>query len=133
MKIKKREGITPDLTPLIDVVFILLIFFIVTSVFKKEQLALVLNLPSSKADKLTIKPKEVSIELSVDKLAIFGKEVSFEQLSEALKTIKDKKRYVVLRIDEDVRYEKIVKLLDALQAENLNNLSLITNKNKDER
>ncbi|OPX26470.1 MAG: biopolymer transporter ExbD, partial [Campylobacteraceae bacterium 4484_166] len=57
----------------------------------------------------------------------------FEQLSEALKTIKDKKRYVVLRIDEDVRYEKIVKLLDALQAENLNNLSLITNKNKDER
>ncbi len=133
MKIKKREGITPDLTPLIDVVFILLIFFIVTSVFKKEQLALVLNLPSSKADKLTIKPKEVSVELSVDKLAIFGKEVSFEQLSEALKTIKDKKRYVVLRIDEDVRYEKIVKLLDALQAENLNNLSLITNKNKDER
>ena len=44
---KRREPLTPDLTPLIDVVFILLIFFIVSSVFKKEELALMLSLPVS--------------------------------------------------------------------------------------
>lgn len=33
---KRRETIAPDLTPMIDVVFILLIFFIVSSVFKKR-------------------------------------------------------------------------------------------------
>jgi biopolymer transport protein ExbD len=33
---KRREHLGLDLTPIIDVVFILLIFFIVTSVFKKE-------------------------------------------------------------------------------------------------
>ena len=32
--------LVPDLTPLIDVVFILLIFFIVSSVIKKEELVL---------------------------------------------------------------------------------------------
>ena len=33
---KRRESLGLDLTPVIDVVFILLIFFIVTSVFKKD-------------------------------------------------------------------------------------------------
>ena len=34
---KRRESLGLDLTPVIDVIFILLIFFIVTSVFKKEE------------------------------------------------------------------------------------------------
>ncbi len=128
MKLKKRESIVPDLTPLIDVVFILLIFFIVTSVFKKEQLALVLNLPASQATKLQVEPKDVSIELSTNALAIFGKKIVFDDLAKNLKTIKDKKQNIILRIDEDVSYKDIVKVLDNLQKQNLNNLSLVTNK-----
>ena len=59
---KKREILTPDITPLIDVVFILLIFFIVSSVFKKDELALVLNLPTSSAQEIELKQKELIIE-----------------------------------------------------------------------
>jgi len=33
---KRREYISPDITPLIDIVFLLLIFFLVSSVFKKR-------------------------------------------------------------------------------------------------
>ena len=51
---KRRESLGLDLTPVIDVVFILLIFFIVTSVFKKDELALVLDLPSSNAKQIEI-------------------------------------------------------------------------------
>ncbi|MFV7791617.1 ExbD/TolR family protein, partial [Aliarcobacter lanthieri] len=47
---KRREPLGLVLTPVIDVVFILLIFFIVTSVIKKEQLALMLDLPASNAE-----------------------------------------------------------------------------------
>jgi len=43
----RREQLSMDLTPLIDVVFLLLIFFLVTSVFKKDELALLLKLPKS--------------------------------------------------------------------------------------
>jgi len=46
---KRREHIAPDLTPLIDVVFLILIFFMVSSTFKKEELALLLTLPMPKA------------------------------------------------------------------------------------
>ena len=128
MRRKPRETIAPDITPLIDVVFILLIFFIVSSVFKKEELALVLNLPSSKAQELEVEPKEISLEISKDKLAIYGKEVSIEELDLKLAEIKDKKKNIIVRIDKDVIYEKIVKVLDNLQKYELNNLSLVTKK-----
>ena len=128
MRRKPRETIAPDITPLIDVVFILLIFFIVSSVFKKEELALVLNLPSSTAQELEVEPKEISLEISKDKLAIYGKEVSIDELDLKLAEIKDKKKNIIVRIDKDVIYERIVKVLDNLQKYELNNLSLVTKK-----
>ncbi len=124
----KRETITPDLTPLIDVVFILLIFFIVSSVFKKEELALVLDLPSSQAQALEIKEKEIFIELSSDKLALFGEEISLEDFDKQLSKIDNKKRTIIVRIDKNVEYQRVVKILDTLQKYDLNNLSLVTKK-----
>ena len=84
---KRREHLGLDLTPIIDVVFILLIFFIVTSVFKKEELALMLDLPSSNAKSMQVKSEQIFIELGVDKMAIRGIEVSFSSLEDNLKSI----------------------------------------------
>ena len=102
---KRREHLGLDLTPIIDVVFILLIFFLVTSVFKKEELALMLDLPSSNAKEMQIKQEQIFIELSVNKLAIKGIEVSFESLEDNLKAIKNKDDSVIVRIDKKVPYE----------------------------
>lgn len=123
---KRREKLNTDLTPLIDVIFILLIFFIVTSVFKKEELALILDLPSSNAKESQIEQKEITIELSEAKLAYKGKEVNINDLNLALKAIRDKTKPIILRIDKNVKYERVVKILDLLQAHQLNNLALIT-------
>ncbi|ADG92737.1 Biopolymer transport protein ExbD/TolR [Arcobacter nitrofigilis DSM 7299] len=123
---KKREILTPDITPLIDVVFILLIFFIVSSVFKKDELALVLNLPTSSAKEIELKQKEVIIELDKNKLAIYGKEVSISNLEEEISKIKDKKRNIIFRIDKEVKYERVVEILDLLQKHELFNISLLT-------
>lgn len=127
---KRREALVPDMTPLIDVVFILLIFFIVTSVFKKEELALLLNLPDSQAQTLEVEKEQITIELSKEKLALKGKEVTLDVLEEELKQITDKKRAVIVRIDEEVVYKKIVGVLDLLQKYELNNLALVTKKEK---
>ena len=127
---KKREILTPDITPLIDVVFILLIFFIVSSVFKKDELALVLNLPTSSAQEIELKQKEIIIELNDEKLAIYGNETSFEILEEEIIKIEDKEKNIIFRIDKDVKYEKIVKVLEILQKHQLFNISLITDTKK---
>jgi len=125
---KKREIITPDITPLIDVVFILLIFFIVSSVFKKDELALVLNLPTSSAQEIELKQKEKIIELNDEKLAIYGNETTFEIFEEEITKIEDKERNIIFKIDKDVKYEKIVKVLEVIQKHQLFNISLITDK-----
>ena len=127
---KRREHLGLDLTPIIDVVFILLIFFIVTSVFKKEELALMLELPSSNAKSMQVKQEQIFIELSVDKMAIRGIEVSFSSLEDNLKSIKNKDEHVIVRMDKKVPYEKVVKVLDLLQKYSLNNLALVTNEEK---
>ena len=123
---KRREPLGIDLTPIIDVVFILLIFFIVTSVFKKEELALILDLPESGAKALQIDSDQIFIELNENKIAMTGIEVNFKSFEENLKQIKNNKKPVIVRIDKNTRYERVTKVLDLLQKYNLNNLALVT-------
>lgn len=123
---KRRESLGVDLTPIIDVVFILLIFFIVTSVFKKDELALILNLPDSNAKSLEVDKKEISIELNPKDVALGGRKLSFSNLDLELSTVTDKKKSIIVRIDKEVKYQRVVKLLDILQKHNLTNLALVT-------
>jgi len=127
---KRRETLGIDLTPIIDLVFILLIFFIVTSVFKKDELALILDLPEAEAKASEIKDDQIFIELNENKLAIKGIEVSFASLEDNLKEIKNKKKAVIVRIDKSTKYERVIKVLDLLQKYELNNLALVTNEAK---
>jgi len=124
---KRRESLPIDLTPLIDVVFILLIFFIVTSVFKKDELALLLDLPSSHAKEVQIDEKQIGIELSVADIAYKGQKISLKKLELEFEDIDDKEQSIIFRIDKEVKYERVVKILDLLQKHNLKNLALVTN------
>lgn len=129
MKKRSREILSPDITPLIDVVFLLLIFFMVSTVFKKEELALLLNLPKTEqGESVAQQVEQVIIELSENELAYNGKALTLTELEEEIKLIDDKSRPVDLRIDKNVRYEKIVEVLDKLKLYQLTNLSLITEK-----
>ncbi len=122
----RREHLVPELTPLIDVVFLLLIFFMVSSVFKKEELALLLNLPKAESGKSEKAAKSnITIELSADKLAYENKEIKVDELEDYVTKL-EKKTLINLRIDGEVKYDRLVKVLDLLQKNKLENLSLIT-------
>ena len=125
---QRREAIAMDLTPLIDMVFLLLVFFLVTSTFKKDELALLLKLPKTEqgagSDK---KLDQLTIELSNDDVAVDGKKSSMEQLPSTLQGAK-KESLINLRVDGDVKYQRLVKVLDLLQMNKLENINLITDK-----
>ena len=55
---KRRVGIKIDMTPMVDVAFLLLIFFMVTTVFRTPQ-ALEINLPPDKNAKVNVNENEV--------------------------------------------------------------------------
>lgn len=127
---KRREPLTPDLTALIDVVFILLIFFIVSSVFKKEELALQLALPTSTSSKLEVEVKQINIELSINDIAFGGAKVDFKSLENSLQKVTKKDKPIIVRIDKNVPYERVIKILNLLQKYSLNNLALVTSSDK---
>lgn len=126
----RRESIAMDLTPLIDIVFLLLIFFLVTSSFKKEELALLLKLPQTEEGTSEAKKiDQLTIELTDNDVAINGKKSTMDDLPALFEKAK-KETLINLRVDGDVKYTRLVKVLDLLQANKLENISLITDKEK---
>ena len=124
----RREAIAMDLTPLIDMVFLLLVFFLVTSTFKKDELALLLKLPKTEQGAGSEKKiDQLTIELSNEDVAVNGKKSSMEELPSTLQGTK-KDALINLRVDGDVKYQRLVKVLDMLQVNKLENISLITDK-----
>jgi biopolymer transport protein ExbD len=112
------------MTPLIDVVFLILIFFLVSTTFKKEE-ALSLTLPKANSAKESVEKKDINLELTKDKVAMDGKITDFEKLEKLLSKIDDKKRAVNIKIDREVKYERVVKLFDLLSRYGLVNILLI--------
>jgi biopolymer transport protein ExbD len=126
----KRESLAMDLTPLIDMVFLLLVFFLVTSTFKKDELALLLKLPKTEQGAGSEKKIDhLTIELSNEDVAVNGKKSSIEDLPKTFEQTQ-KETLINLRVDGNVRYERLVKVLDLLQVSKLENISLITNKER---
>ena len=125
---QRRESLSMDLTPLIDMVFLLLVFVLVTSTFKKDELALLLKLPKTEEGGGSQKKiDQLTIELSDNEIAVNGKKSSLEDLSGIFEKT-EKESLVNLRVDGEVKYTRLVKVLDLLQANKLENISLITDK-----
>ena len=83
MKFRKEEEETFnfDLTPMIDVVFLLLIFFMVSTAFVDFSHKMDIMLPSSKSSEINETPQEVTIEMTLKKEIIMnGKSLNLVEL-----------------------------------------------------
>ena len=127
---KKREQLSLDLTPLIDVVFILIIFFLVTSSFKQKEFALNLTLPAANAKQIEIEKKQLHIEVNEENLSYMGEKITFLGLQIKLEKITNQKLPIIVKIDKKVRYDRVIEVLDLLQLNNLNNIALQTTNDK---
>ena len=124
---RSRQEVSTDITPLIDVVFLLLIFFMTSTVFKKSELALLLSLPKTECgESASAENKPMIIEINKDETALDGKTLSAEELDQKLSQVTNKEAAIDLRVDKEVQYQRLVKILDLLKKYNLSNLSLIT-------
>ncbi len=112
---KKSTRILIDISPLIDVVFILLLFFAVSTTFK-EEVGLPLTLPSSKVKTTKIKQKNVTIYITKDGAYYIGKRYikDNELLGEIKKELAvSEKKEVVIKADRKANYERVYKAMDA--------------------
>lgn len=135
-KFHKRE-ITINLTPLIDVVFLLLIFFMVTTSFTRET-QIKLELPKADVEQLDTDPE--IIEISIDKegrMFLNGKGLvnsQVETLKKAIQPIlaKNKNIPVIISADANTAYQSVVSAMDATSQLGITNLKMATQRSSNE-
>ena len=113
VKLKRSSAISSlSITPLIDVVFLLLIFFLVSSRFAEEERELDLNLPSvTEALPASIQPEELIINVDKEgRYYIDGAFRQLEQLEQILRRAQTNNpltQTVVIRADKESNWESV--------------------------
>jgi biopolymer transport protein ExbD len=128
---RKRRAPSIIIVSLIDILAILLIFFIVTTTFRKNLPQLQINLPESKSAELAPAEKNEPIVLSVksaDEISLDGKPVTLDLLTEALKTVRTQAptRPIAMQADREAPFGVVVKVLDALKDAGIKNIPAFT-------
>jgi biopolymer transport protein ExbD len=128
---RKRRAPSIIIVSLIDILAILLIFFIVTTTFRKNQPQLQINLPESKSAEQAPAEKDEPVVLSVksaDEISLDGKPVTLDLLADALKTVRAQApaRPIAMQADREAPFGVVVKVLDALKVAGIKNIPAFT-------
>lgn len=106
---KNKIETTFSMSSMTDIIFLLLIFFMLTSSFITPS-GLPVNLPSSETSDIIM--QEVSVSITKDlKFSVNDKRVNRDEIKRELETLlKEKKGHVVLHIDKEVPVEYLVEI-----------------------
>jgi len=115
-----------NMTPLVDVMLVLLVIFLITAPMLSS--AIKLNLPNETASEI-IEKTPVTVSLSADgQYYINDRQLSFEDLKQELNIVArdNLKRQIYIRADVDVNYGEVSHILALLQGLGLSNIGFIT-------
>lgn len=125
--LKKKPSAVLDMTPLVDVVFQLLIFFLLTSTYvqqsQQSSSSVPVELPESSLEASPNLPEEIVISIDERGLVyIKDEEISLDQLAASLQRIaKNKPNTIVLvRGDQKVPYGRVGQVMSLVRASGLN-------------
>ena len=116
---QKMDEVSINLTPLIDVVFLLLIFFMVTTTFKQSS-ELTIELPTaSNAEPVGLAAQKVEVIITVDgQYIINGRTLINSQTNTLVEGLKEasagnNERPLIITADSKSSYEMIIRVYDA--------------------
>lgn len=127
---RKRRMPAVIIVSLIDILAILLIFVIVTTTFKRDHPAVVINLPDSKtATSAPAKADPAILSISADqKLFLDNKPVELAGLKQALEEMlaTTPNRSLALNADKAAPFGFVVSVMDVLKEANVKNVPAFT-------
>lgn len=128
----RRIPVRMDMTPMVDIAFLLLIFFMVTTVFR-QPLAMEVNLPERDA-KVTVPESNVmTIFISPGDRMFFriGTEplapIAWDELGPTFEAnaLQNPNLIILVKIDRGARYENMVDMMDTLEDAHMERFSLV--------
>ena len=137
MKFKRRMLDEPsiNLTPLIDVVFLLLIFFMVTTTFTRETL-LQVNLPEAEAETQSTQTERLEIVVSRNgSFALNGQPLVNAKLETLLRGLELESKGnlnlpVIIVADSEATHQSVVTAMDAIGQAGFTRLSIATQRSE---
>jgi biopolymer transport protein ExbD len=123
--VRKRRAPSIIIVSLVDVLTILLIFFVVSTTFKRDQPEVQINLPDSKtATKATAELENAIVAVDAnDQIKLDGQPVAVEQLEQAIRDLPETRRSsLALQADKKASFGIIIKVMDALKLAGVKNL-----------
>ena len=130
--VRKNRSKAPQLalTSMLDVIFLLLCFFVTVSVFSQWESEITIKLPSaSTAEEPDRLPGEIIVNLATDgKVTVNGAVLSLDDLKARLAKVAKfyPDQAVIIRADKEVRYERLVEIIDTCREANVWNFSFAT-------
>ena len=125
----KERALSIEITPLIDIVFLLVIFFVVTSKIETNQY-LTLDLPSTESfSSSSINADRNIILLDTGILIVNNQEFNISKIKEVIIGIKasfDTSETIILSIENKAFHEWVITLMDELQSAGFQNLQIKT-------
>jgi biopolymer transport protein ExbD len=136
LQFRNREEPDVNLTPLIDVVFLLLIFFMVSTTFERET-EISIELPEASGPQ--IKTDKKVVEISIDdkgRYFVNKKEVINTQIETLKRAVQeaagdDKKPHIILSADRKTTHQAVISAMDAVRQLGFVNMTFATSKPKD--
>lgn len=115
-----------NVTPLVDVVLVLLIIFMVTAPIL--QTGIEVNLPETRTVVVVDPEQRAVITISREEMLFYrSNPVNFNQLGEWLRQeIGDSEQPIFLQADEDVRWKTIVSVVDEIRISGYSRINLVT-------
>jgi biopolymer transport protein ExbD len=128
-KVEAEDRAEIDLTPMLDVVFIMLIFFIVTASFLKEN-SLSVNVPDQSEEQQTQQSelKNVLIEVNASNEIYIDKRRVDQRAVRSLiaqKRAENPAASVIVRMHEKSKAERYVQIADAAREARIYNVALV--------
>ncbi|OQY17284.1 MAG: biopolymer transporter ExbD [Desulfobacteraceae bacterium 4572_35.1] len=132
-KRKKRDEIRVELTSMVDVVFLLLIFFMISTTFVEPQ-GIEVKLPGANAQQINKTPDEVKVYLEKSgRIHLDDHLISFTDLRAHLAGYAERApttTFVILA-DKRALHGRVVEIMDAARAAGFLKLAIATQQNKD--
>lgn len=126
--IRKKKSIDINVAPLIDIVFLLLIFFMLTSEFTDFKTIDMIS-PNQSNASIEKKNLPIIINLSEEGLIEIDKaEVKLENLSEIIqkKLINSKNKKIVISTLNETKINNLIIVVDMIRSLGIENIALIT-------